>query len=572
MKIRNSILMTLAMAYTCLAAAAPQKKPATRPNVLLIVADDLGYSDIGAYGGEIATPNIDALAKRGLRMTDFYASMFCSPTRAMLMSGVDNHRSGFGNMGEFMTPEERKHPGYEGALNQRVVTFPELLRDAGYHTYMAGKWHLGMGPEHDPINRGFEQAFALLNGGAGHFDQTGIITKDVDKTPRAVYRENGKPFDLPEKFYSSEFFTDKIIASIDSNKHDGKPFLAYLAFTAPHWPLQAPDEYIRKYEGKYDAGYDVIREQRLARMKAIGIVAKDTTPYRGNEAWPGWDKLTPLQKKVESKRMAVYAAMVEAMDAQIGRVIAHLKQIGEYDNTVIFFMSDNGADGNSVFDLEANREWIKRNVNNSMENTGRKGSFIEYGPGWAQVSSTPFNMYKSFAFEGGIAVPQIVVLPDWARGGAITNVPAHVTDIAPTILALTGVAPSGMSYQGREVFPMTGHSMRSFLNGQSKSIHPDGFTAGWELMGRKALRKGDWKIVLANAPWGTGEWELYNVARDRSELNNLAKKNPAKLKEMLAEYDAYSKANGVLNTPAASNPKGYSNAGLYYQDINEQTK
>lgn len=572
MKIHNTILMTVAMTCAGLAAAAPETPPAKRPNVLVIIADDLGYSDIGAYGGEIATPHIDALAQRGLRMTEFYTSMFCSPTRAMLLSGVDNHRTGFGNMAEVSTPEQRKQPGYEGALNQQVVTFPELLRNSGYHTYMAGKWHLGMGPEQDPSNRGFEQSFALLNGGAGHFDQTGIITNDPAKPPRATYRENGKPFNLPENFYSSQFFADKLLASIDSNKNDGKPFLAYLAFTAPHWPLQAPDEYIRKYEGKYDKGYDVIREQRLARMKAIGIVPKDITAYRGNAAWPSWDKLTPLQKTVESKRMAVYAAMIEAMDAQIGRVIDHLKQIGEYDNTMIFFMSDNGADGNSVLDEQANREWIKRSANNSLENTGRPGSFIEYGPGWAQVSSTPLNMYKAFAFEGGITVPQIVVMPGSTKGGTITKVPGHVTDIAPTILELTGVARSGSVYQGRDVFPMNGHSMLSFLNGQSKSIHPAGFKAGWELMGRKAMRKGDWKVVFANAPWGSGEWELYNLAKDRSELKNLAKKHPAKLKEMLAEYEAYSNANGVFNTPGIGERKGYSNAGLYYQDITEQTK
>lgn len=553
--------------------AAETKPQPKRPNVLLIVADDLGYSDIGAFGGEISTPHIDELARQGLRMTNFYASMFCSPTRAMLMSGVDNHRAGFGGMAELMTPEERKIPGYGGFLSERVVAFPELLKGAGYHTYMAGKWHLGLGEAQDPTRHGFERAYALLNGGASHFDQTGTIAVDPAKTPMATYREDGKVVKLPtEGFYSSQFFADKIISYIDSNKNDGKPFFSYLAFTAPHWPLQAPDEYIKKYEGKYDVGYEVIRERRLKRMKEIGIVPKDIKPYVRSPAWPAWDQLTPLQKQVESKRMAVYAAMVDSMDAQIGRVIAHLKEIGELDNTLIFFLSDNGADGNSVQDVEATRDWIRRTMNNSLENNGRPGSYIEYGPGWAQVSSTPLHLYKAFAYEGGIAVPQIVVMPGSVKKGKVTSVPAHVTDIAPTILELAGLEKVSTEYKGRSVFPMTGHSMLSFLSGQSKTVHPGEFKSGFELMGRKAFRKGDWKVVYANAPWGTGDWELYNLKNDRAELHNLARKHPAKLKELVAEYDQYAKKNEVADIPGLESRKGYSNGGDYYKDLLEQTK
>ncbi len=554
-------------------AADAAGKEAKRPNVLLILADDLGYSDIGAFGGEISTPNLDQLAQRGLRMTNFYASMFCSPTRAMLMSGVDNHRAGYGGMAELLTPEQRSKPGYEGFLSERVVAFPELLQEAGYHTYMAGKWHLGTTEEQSPAKRGFEQSYALLNGGGSHFDQTGIITNDPAKAPRATYRENGKVVNLPANgFYSSQYFSDKIISYIDGNKNDGKPFFAYLAFTAPHWPLHAPDEYIKKYEGKYDAGYDVIRAERLKRMKQLGIVPKDIQPYTGNAAWPAWDTLSPLQKAVESKRMAVYAAMVDSMDAQIGRVVAYLKEIGEYDNTLIFFMSDNGADGNSVLDEQANREWILRNADNSIDNTGRAGSFVEYGPGWAQVSSTPMHMYKAFAYEGGITVPHIVVMPGSLAAGRITAVPAHVTDVAPTILELAGLKKPGTEHNGRTVFPMTGQSMLPFLSGQSKTVHAGGFKNGWELNGRKALRKGDWKIAYANQPWGSGQWELYNVAKDRSELHNLAKKYPAKLKELVSEYDKYSRENGVADIPGLADRKGYSNGTHYYQDILDQAK
>jgi len=536
-----------------------------RPNVLLIVADDLGYSDIGAFGGEINTPNLDRLAKEGVRMTDFYASPFCSQTNAMLMPEVGNHRVGLGGMAELLTPKQRSAAGYEGYLTHSVVTFPTLLENAGYHTYMVGKWHLGLTEEYSPAQRGFEQSYAMVQGGASHFDQTGIITTDPDKTPKAMYRENGKLVDLPDNFYSTVFYTDKMLSYIDSNRDDGKPFFAYLAYTAPHWPLQAPDEYIAKYDGKYDAGYDVIRAQRLERMKSLGIVPKDMQAYEGNDAWPKWSSLTPVQQRIEAKRMAVYAAMVEVMDAQIGRIVAHLKQTGQYDNTLIFFMSDNGADGNSILDEAADRDWIRRHADNSIANTGRKGSFVEYGPGWAQVSATPLHLYKAFAHEGGIAVPNIVVMPRSSRAGQVSRVPAHVTDVAPTILQIAGVSPPDGRYDGRPVFRMQGTSMLGFLSGQSSRVHGQ-FVEGWELNGRRAMRKGDWKIAYANKPWGKDRWELYHVSVDRSELHDLAAQYPAKLKELVADYETYQTSNGVQDIPGLAERPGYSNGTHYYQD------
>ncbi len=313
-------------------------------------------------------------------MTQFYVAPTCSPTRAMLMSGVDSHRAGLGAMAETMVPEQRGKPGYEGYLNQNVVAFHELLRDAGYHTYMTGKWHLGQKEEQSPATRGFEQSYVLTQGGANHFGQRGIASPDPATVPKAMYRENGKLVDVPADFYSSTFFAQKMLSYIDSNR-DGKPFFGYLAFTAPHWPLQAPDAYIRKYEGTYDVGYDVIRAKRLERMKALGIVPRDMESYAGNPRWPKWHELTPAQRQSESRRMAVYAAMVEAMDAEIGRVVAHLKQTGQYDNTLIFFMSDNGADGNSILDEPAGLGWVHGNTDNSLGNLGRADSFVEYGPG-----------------------------------------------------------------------------------------------------------------------------------------------------------------------------------------------
>lgn len=559
-------LLGLALAACAMAASAADQPQ--RPNILLIVADDLGYSDIGAFGGEIATPNLDALVQDGVALTDFYASPFCSPTRAMLMSGADNHQVGFGSMAELLTPQQRSLPGYEGYLSDRALPFPVVLQDAGYRTYMTGKWHLGVKEEFSPPQRGFDQSYALMHGGASHYDQSGIITFDADKAPVALYRENGKEVQLPDSFYSSEFFASRLLSYIDADQRKDQPFFAYLAFTAPHWPLQAPDEYISKYEGRYDAGYDVLREERLARMKKLGLVPQDMQGYVGNPAWPRWKDLSPEQQRVESRRMAVYAAMVEAMDAQIGRVIDHLKQTGQYDNTVVIFMSDNGADGNTVLDEGATRAWAHKHRDNSYENTGRPGSFVEYGPGWAQLGSTPFNLYKAFMYEGGISVPSIVRLPGGKRQGEFVRAPAHVTDVAPTILALAQVEQPGEQYRGRDIVPMQGRSMVDMLAGRSDSVH-DTFRQGWELNGRRAMRVGDWKIVYANAPWGKDRWELFNIAADRAELKDLAAEHPDKLKEMISEYEQYANRNGVMDFEGLASRPGYSNSLNYYKDLDE---
>ena len=551
-----------------LGAASAQAAPAKRPNILLIVADDLGYTDLGAYGAEISTPNLDKLASGGVKMTGFYASPFCSPTRAMLMSGSDNHLAGFGDMSELMLPEQRGKPGYEGYLNARVVPMAQVLKDAGYRTAMAGKWHLGVKEEFSPATSGFEQSYAMVMGGASHWgDQSGIVAMDPAKPPKAIYRENGKAIDIPrDGFYSSQAFTDKLLDYLKSGEKSGKPFFGYLAFTAPHWPLHAPDADIAKYEGRYKEGYDKLRKERLERMKRLGIVPADTPVYEGHAHWPKWESLTPAQQEAEARRMTVYSAMVDHMDRQIGRVLDYLKAKGELDNTFIFFMSDNGADGNSVYDVGRTREWIEKDMDNSTANTGKPGSFIEYGPGWAQVGSTPFKLYKSFMYEGGIAVPAIAWGPG-IKGGALKREFAHVTDVAPTIFELAGARHPGTEYQGKPVLPLRGKSMVSWLQGKASTVRSDQDAVGWELGGRKALRKGDWKIVYANKPWGKDGWELYNIAKDRSESRDLADENPQKLGEMIVAWKQYVAETGTLEIEGLAYRPGYSNAGKYYDDL-----
>ena len=364
-----------------LAACADWFAKAPPPNILLILADDLGYSDLGVLGSEINTPNLDALARAGKLLTNFHVGPTCSPTRAMLLSGADTHRAGLGTMNGMQSEEQLGLPGYEGFLNKQMITLPRLLREAGYHTYMAGKWQLGYQDGHYPLDRGFDRAFWLKHGGASHFsDMRGIME------PQAVAywaEDRERVESLPDDFYSSVYITDKLMEYIDSNRGDGKPFFAYAAYTAPHWPLQAPQEYIDKYEGVYAGGYDPIRRSRVENMRAAGLMKTGSTPAPRHPEWPDWKALSDEQKKLEVRRMQLYAAMVEALDDNIGRLIQYLQDAGEYDNTFIMFFSDNGAEGNNPQDLGTNPQWVPAHFDNSYENMGKPGSYVSTGPGWA---------------------------------------------------------------------------------------------------------------------------------------------------------------------------------------------
>ena len=313
------------------------QRAAERPNILLIIVDDLGYSDLGAYGGEIRTPNIDALAAEGVQFTQFYVQPTCSPTRASLMTGRDPHRVGLGRMFELnaLIPERPIPDGHEGTLRLDIETLPARLRDAGYTTVMSGKWHLGLQPEHGPDRRGFDRSFALLDGGSHHFGKAGVLPI----FPESQYREDGKPVELPDDFFSSRSFTDKLIEHLGET--DDEPFFAYAAYTAPHWPLQVPDRDLDLYKGRYDAGYDVLREERIAGLKRLGLL--DTTPAPAWERIPRWENLSPATKRAQARSMELYAAMVENLDRHVGRLIAHLRNTGRLDNTIVIFMSDNGA-------------------------------------------------------------------------------------------------------------------------------------------------------------------------------------------------------------------------------------
>ncbi|WP_279629204.1 arylsulfatase [Marinobacter shengliensis] len=547
----NTLLRRLGLAMGLVAASTlASANQAEKPNFLLIIADDLGYSDIGAFGGEIETPSLDALANEGIRMTNFHTAPTCSPTRSMLFSGTDNHRAGIGNMAELLTPEQKGQPGYEGHLNDLVVTLPEVLRDNGYHTSTTGKWHLGRTEALSPNARGFDESWVLVQGGASHFDDGRAI---IGVDPKAIYLENGKQVEVPKGFFSSDFYADKAIEYV--NAAGDKPFFHVLSFTAPHWPLQAPDSYIKKYEGRYDEGYEAIRQQRLGKMKDMGLVGHELAANVPFDQLPTWDELTDEQRRIEARKMEIYAAMVDNMDENIGRVIAHLEKAGKLDNTVVMFMSDNGADGNSPEVLPRNKEWIAAEYDNSFENMGRRDSYIWYGAQWGQVSATPWPMWKGYPTQGGFLVPAILSLPGKDANGEINHEFFHVMDIMPTFLELAGIDVPTSPYKGREVFEVQGISMVPGLNGKA----PENRVVGWELYGRSAVRMGDWKIRLMEPPYGPGEWQLFNLAVDPTETTDLASKEPEKLKQLLAEWDKYVKRNGVIAAdPADMRRVGYS--------------
>lgn len=522
---------------------------ANRPNIVLIVADDLGWSDLGSFGGEIHTPNLDNLAFSGLRLTNFYVAPTCSPTRSMLLSGTDNHLAGLGNMEEELGPNQKGRPGYEGYLNRDVISFATLLQEAGYRTMMSGKWHLGASLELGPESRGFDDAFVIANGISNHFRQERIVGFKVDEITKAPYRENGISVDLKEPFYSSELYTDKIIQYIEKHRKDNKfknnPFFAYAAYSAPHWPLQAPDYYIKKYEDNYHAGYRAIKSGRLENMKKMGLIKEDLNPEESN-LWPKWSQLDENTKQEEAKKMAVYAAMVEALDFHIGRLVNFLDKSELLNNTVIIFLSDNGAEGNDPGVILENARWIPKNFDNSIENMGRANSHISYGPRWAEVSAAPFKDFKAFPSEGGIISPAFITYPGFKRQGRIDGAFSTVMDIAPTLLDIANIDYPKNTYKGMKVHPLKGKSMIDFLMERKNKIHSNQYVMGWELFNRGAIRQGIWKIVFIEKPHGDGEWSLYNLKEDPLEQNNLADINKDKLKEMMLLWYEYKENNGVI--------------------------
>ena len=547
-----------AMADARAASATPNAaKPvpaAHRPNFLLIVADDLGWSDLGSFGGEIDTPNLDAIATAGVRFTGFHTAPTCSPTRSMLLSGVDNHQAGLGSMAETLQPSQAGQPGYEGYLNDRVASIAELLHEGGYRTLMSGKWHLGLTPDRGPAARGFERSYALLQGLGNHF---GADQNDAWRAIKSAptYRDNGKVVTYPAGRFSADYFTDRLIGFLEEGAKDNRPFFAYLPYSTPHWPIQAPPEVIAKYKGRYDAGYEALRDARLKRQKELGLIPTGLQPSRWEDVKP-WASLTPAEKAIEARKMEVYAAMVDRMDQNVGRVVSTLKRLGRYEDTVIIFLSDNGPEGTPIdapfhATLTA-QEKARLGIDNSLGNIGTATSYVGYGPGWAQANSSPSWLVKGYPTEGGTRVTSFAAGPGVA-GRRIANAYLSVTDVAPTLLDLAGLAQPS-SFAGRAILPIQGHSLRPLLTGELTELRPPTEAVGTELFYRRALRKGDWKAVFLpksgsaypRRSVGTGTWQLFNIARDPGEALDLAASEPAKSQELVADWNSYARDKGVV--------------------------
>lgn len=541
----HSLLLGLAL-MACHAAAAEK----IRPNIVLLLADDWGFSDVGSFGGEIATPNIDELARRGMRFSNFHVSASCSPTRAMLLTGVDNHRSGMGNMRETIPRAHIGQPGYLGALDTNVVTVASLLRDSGYRTYVAGKWHVGKETHNLPPARGFDRSIIQADSGSDNWE---TAKRYLDLTDQVNWFEDGKKAVMPADYYSSKFFVDKAIEYIDSGARDKKPFFAYVAFQANHIPLQAPPEFIAKYKGRYDKGWTVLRQERRDRAIALGLIPKDT-PMVTMSTTADWDALSLQDKKYQAKRMEVYAAMADAMDFHVGRLVAHLKQTGDYDNTVFVFLSDNGAEASDPYALLSGRLWLDWQYNKGIDQLGAKGAYSIIGPSWASAAASPLSTYKFYSGEGGIRVPLIISGPKAIRPNSIHGSLTHINDIAPTLLDIAQVAQPGRVYRGNAIEPMTGASLIPVLTGQAARVHAVDKAIGYELSGNQAVFKGDLKLIKNIAPVGDGQWHLYDIGNDPGETNDLQNQLPDVFKTMQADYAAYAKANGVLPMPEGYDP------------------
>lgn len=554
-KLFTSVLTTAVMVAS-LGLATNSARAADAPNIVLIMSDDMGFSDIGCYGGEINTPNLDQLAKSGVRFSQFYNTSRCCPTRAALLSGVYQHQAGIGLM-----TGEKNLPGYRGEFGRNVVSIAEALSTAGYRRYMAGKWHITKrvspdGPKDNwPMQRGFEKFYGTITGAGSFYDPATLCRGNTYITPV------NDPKYKPETYYYTDAISDNAVTFLKQHADESpdKPFFLYTSYTAAHWPMHALPQDIAKYKGKYDKGFTPIREARLAKMKTLGLVAADTklSPQSDN-----WEEVA--DKPWEARNMEVYAAMIDSMDQGIGRIVAELKRQGELDNTLILFLQDNGGcaehygrntPASYATDLKPmGPDDLQTKIWPAMQTrdgrpvksgegvmAGAEDTFIGYGRGWANVSNTPFREYKHFAHEGGISTPLIAHWPsgiDPSRNGKLEHQPGHVIDIMATCADVAGGAYP-KKFGEHQIIPVEGVSLRPAFSGKSLE-RSDALYFEHHL--NCAIRDGDWKLVCkgkAGLAVKQFDWELYNVKTDRAELQNVADKNPEKVEALLAKWEKW---------------------------------
>jgi arylsulfatase A-like enzyme len=513
---------------------------AKRPNIVLILADDLGFTDLGVYGSEISTPNIDRIANQGVKFSNYHTSPSCAPSRAMLLTGVDSHLAGVPNIPEALPPEQIGYDNYEGVLSTNVATVASLLHSEGYHTYMTGKWHLGKTEHLLPFNRGFERTLSMGDTGADNWEQKPYMAM----YDHAHWTRDGKEVQLKAPFYSSELLVDEMIQFIDSNVADGKPFFSFVSFLAVHAPVQAPREYTARYLNTYKNGWDDVRASRHDSALDIGLVPKGTErvehPFIEN-----WDALSEAEKKFEAKRMAVYAGMTSAMDHHIGRLLDYLEESSQIDNTILIFTSDNGPEPN----IYPDRAIALQGYSHNYDDLGEIGSFNYIGPNYASAAASPLSFFKFYTGEGGIRVPLVVSGPGIKARTGFENAATYVIDITPTILALAGVDQVPERFGGRKIEPITGKDLTPLLEGSVARVYQPADYAAYEVAGNAALFSDRYKIVLNRKPLGDSEWYLFDIINDPGETKDLKAQYPKLFQHLLNLYQRYSEENGVQPVP-----------------------
>ncbi|WP_221392432.1 arylsulfatase [Dyadobacter sp. NIV53] len=499
------------------------QQPPENPNIIVILADDMGFSDLGSFGSEIKTPNLDRLAKEGLILTQFYNSGRCCPSRASLLTGLYPHQAGIGDM-----VQDKGSPAYQGYLSENSVTIAQLLKTANYNTIVSGKWHVGLVPSAFANNRGFDKSFTMQNNGSSYFNSEPIYNDGR----KVTFLLNGKEIQRTDTSkYLTQAITDFAIKSLNEISNNKNPFFLYVAYNAPHWPIQALPKDIARYKGKYLKGWDVLRNERLKKQKQSGIVQSDWALSKRNDQVPDWDNLTDLEKDFWDTRMAIYAAMVDRMDHGIGEILAKLKEQGKDKNTLILFMSDNGGSGDTV------KDW--NYVSQKNGTPGSVNSIDSYYPNWGNVSNTPFSLFKKNTHEGAIAAPFIAWFPKMIKAGSTSNYVGHLIDVLPTCLDLAKVNYP-KEFNSKTLIPFEGKSLVTVFQDQAKIRQNPLF---WEHEGSRAIRKGDWKLVAElNQPW-----ELYNLKTDRTETLNLKDKHAEKAAELEKEYLVWAKKVGVVD-------------------------
>ena len=538
MHLKLVFLLLALLVFSENAHAKDLSQETSSPNVVMILVDDSALMDFGVYGGEAQTPNIDALAARGAMFTQYRTSPLCSPTRAMLLTGLDNHKTGIATIPEILPAEQEGKTGYSMALEPSVLTIADRLRDKGYRTLMSGKWHMGEEANEMPQNHGFDRSFALAASGADNWEDKSYIPYYAD----APWFEDGVEVSLPEDFYSSNFIVDKMVSYLEETD-SSKPFLAYLPFQAIHIPVQAPPEFTAKYKGRFDEGWHVLRAERHKRAQELGFIRRGAPLAPMPDDAREWDDLNVETRALYAARMEVNAGMLDAMDHYIGRFVSYLKDKDQYENTIFVITSDNGPEPNrGDHDLRLGL-WMKLNgYNIDLGKIGEKGSWGFIGTEWALAAASPSSLYKFYATEGGIRAPLIMAGPGIEPSRI--HSPAMVTDVTPTLMDMLGISPAVQGY-----IPMTGRSLLPILKGKAQSVYVDDDIRAIEVSGNSALYKGDYKILRSILPVGDGKWRLFNLAEDPGETKDLSTEQPQILQNMLAHYEDYAAEMGVLDMP-----------------------